>query len=432
MPGDLSSFVNPTLYTRESVGAISVAGMKLGTGYAIPSFNGACGAASNDPGGLFGWLIYSRSNTAYYNPAKGTSSDSFILYTTPTELVGDLNKLSGVTYCLVSGSTQGGTYGFFEQISSTNITPKDNGYDLLYALSYMAYGGRLVISGSSGGFDSYQAGTGNPPFDMIIDQNIDSSIAKWLIDKTYTTGIYPSIADSAGLTGNGFTLANFSTLFGNSSLVTGVTVANRIFSVYGIKTVSDQDTSSLVANTKIKYQISAVADVGGFFTRTKNLNQLYLTVGGLDRSTVLNGNISNPVDWSSSLKSSLRNNKVNFFVNYNPKFLGSDLVGATASSTISVNDRVGPSRLRSAMTQLIESVALKYLFEVNNATTRNQVVSELQTGFEQFATAIDATKTQIICDETNNTDNSGTLAIRTIVQPILGVESFVINVVFTQ
>lgn len=215
-------------------------------------------------------------------------------------------------------------------------------------------------------------------------------------------------------------------------MVTGVTVANRIFSVYGIKTVSDQDTSSLVANTKIKYQISAVADVGGFFTRTKNLNQLYLTVGGLDRSTVLNGNISNPVDWSSSLKSSLRNNKVNFFVNYNPKFLGSDLVGATASSTISVNDRVGPSRLRSAMTQLIESVALKYLFEVNNATTRNQVVSELQTGFEQFATAIDATKTQIICDETNNTDNSGTLAIRTIVQPILGVESFVINVVFTQ
>ncbi len=189
---------------------------------------------------------------------------------------------------------------------------------------------------------------------------------------------------------------------------------------------------SFILNTKITYKIPAVCDVGGFFTRTKNLNQLYLTVGGIDRSTVLNGNIINPITWDDAIKTTLRSNKVNFFVNYNPKFLGSDLVGATQSASISVNDRIGPSKLRSAMTQAIQNVALKYLFEINNPTTRNQIVTEIQSSFDTFASFIDTTKTQIICDETNNTNNSASLGIRVIVQPILGIESFVIDVVFTQ
>jgi|694.fasta_scaffold12882_10 hypothetical protein len=431
MPGDLSSFVNSTIYTRESVANVCIAGMKLGTGYVAPTFNGKDGAASNDPGGLFGWLIYSRSNTAYYNPAKGTTSDKYISYTTPTELVGDLNKLTGVTYCLVSNTAVGGTHGFFEQNAANSVVPRNAGNEFLYAINYMAYGGNLVVVGSTTGLEQYVADTDNQ-FDIVIDKDFDPGVAKWIITQPYTTGIYASVADTAGQTGNGYTMANFTNLFGSSSLVTGTTVANRIFNVYGVKAITDQDTSSLIANTKITYSIPAVSDVGGFFTRTKNLNQLYLTVGGLDRSTVLNGNIINPITWGDTLKTTLRNNKVNFFVNYNPKFLGSDLVGATASSSISVNDRIGPSKLRSALTQAIETIALKYLFEINNATTRSQVVTEIQTAMDPFSPFLDTTKTQIICDETNNTDNTSTLGIRVIVQPILGIDSFVIDVVFTQ
>jgi hypothetical protein len=51
---------------------------------------------------------------------------------------------------------------------------------------------------------------------------------------------------------------------------------------------------------------------------------------------------------------------------------------------------------------------------------------------DPFSPFLDTTKTQIICDETNNTDNTSTLGIRVIVQPILGIDSFVIDVVFTQ
>jgi len=431
MPGSLSSFVNPTIYTRETVGNVCIAGMKLGTGYSAPNFNGQNNSTSNDPGGLFGWLIYARSNTAYYNPAKGTTSDKYIRYTTPTDLVGDLNKLTGVTFCLISDHTVGGTFGFFKQIDATKIEPREAGNQFLYAINYMAYGGTLVIAGNTTGFDQYIADTENS-FDIVIDKDFEPSVAQWLLSKQYTTGIYASVAGADGQTGNGFTMANFASLFGNSALVTGTTVANRVFNTYGVKAITEQDTSSLVANTKITYKIPAVCDVGGFFTRTKNLNELYLTVGGLDRSTTLNGNIVNPIDWSDTLKTTLRNNRVNFFVNYNPKFLGSDLVGATAGTTVTINDRIGPSKLKSAITQSVENIALKYLFEINNQTIRDQVVTEIQTALDQYSPFLDTTKTQIICDGSNNTDNTSTLAIRVIAQPILGIDSFVIDVVYTQ
>jgi len=405
--------------------------MKLGTGYSAPNFNGQNNSTSNDPGGLFGWLIYARSNTAYYNPAKGTTSDKYIRYTTPTDLVGDLNKLTGVTFCLISDHTVGGTFGFFKQIDATKIEPREAGNQFLYAINYMAYGGTLVIAGNTTGFDQYIADTENS-FDIVIDKDFEPSVAQWLLSKQYTTGIYASVAGADGQTGNGFTMANFASLFGNSALVTGTTVANRVFNTYGVKAITEQDTSSLVANTKITYKIPAVCDVGGFFTRTKNLNELYLTVGGLDRSTTLNGNIVNPIDWSDTLKTTLRNNRVNFFVNYNPKFLGSDLVGATAGTTVTINDRIGPSKLKSAITQSVENIALKYLFEINNQTIRDQVVTEIQTALDQYSPFLDTTKTQIICDGSNNTDNTSTLAIRVIAQPILGIDSFVIDVVYTQ
>jgi hypothetical protein len=42
----------------------------------------------------------------------------------------------------------------------------------------------------------------------------------------------------------------------------------------------------------------------------------------------------------------------NFFVNYNPKFLGQDFVGATASFIdVTVNERVGPAQMKAAMNQ---------------------------------------------------------------------------------
>ena len=424
----LSSFVNSSQYTKENLNFPFLTAMKLGTGYVAPSFTGTNGAANNDPGGLFGWLVYSRS-TRYTTP-KGATTDKYIVYTNPYDLVGDLNKLDGITACLVSATAAGGTFGFFNVID-TQLSPKAAGTQFLHAINYLAYGGTLVIAGSQLGFSDYTEDTGNY-FDLMVDPFFNSDVASWFIDQPYTMGIYPTIPGADGITGSGYTLANFTTLFGNSAYTTGVTVAGRVFNVCGIKTLTNLDTSSVQENTKITYTIEATNDVAGFFARAKNRNESYLTVAGLDRATVINGNIVNPIDWAGSLKNSLRRNRANFFVNYNPKFLGADLVGATANSAIGVNDRVGPARMRVNLTKDVNTIALKYVFDINNQTTRNQVISEIQTALDPYAPFIDTTETQIICDSSNNTDNSSTLNVEVVVKPILTTDSFVISVTYTQ
>lgn len=423
----LSSFISSNQYTREVLSVPFVAAMRTGTGYRAPTFSGSAGT-SIDPGGLFGWLIYARTN---FNPVKGSTSNQYLVYTNPSDLIQDLNRLDGVTACLLAPSLAGGTFSFFYTTSSTTVLPTTIGTQFLHAINHLAYGGTLVLAGQVAGFNQYLADNTSTSFDIVIDPQIDPTVINWLTTQQYTTGIFPSIADATGVTGSGYTMPNYGAVIG--SLAAGMTEGIKYFTVCGLKTVSQLNVSLLQANSTVTYTIPVVSDVGGFFARAKNRNELYLTVAGLDRATVINGDINNPIDWYSSLKTYLRTNKVNFFINYTPKFLGSDLVGATAATAaITVNDRIGPARLKAAITQAVNNIAFKYIFDINNQTTRNQVVSEVQTALDPFAPYLDTTQTQIICDSSNNQDNSDSLNIAIIAKPILGTDSFVINVTYTQ
>lgn len=406
--------------------------MQLGSTYAGITFNGVSGAAGNDPGGLFGWLIYSRRYK--YTPQRGNTGDLYIVYTNPQELAGDLNKLSTIPSFMISAPNSGGTYGMFENTgvvqNVTRITPRTIGIDFLHAINYLAYGGTLVVVGGSTGFTKYQTDT-NKKLDVIIGQEAKSNLVQWLIPQDYSTGIFPSAADSSGITGNGLNLANYAALSGNC---TGE-IADRIFNVYGIKTVADLDTTSLVNGSKITYSIPAVGDVGGFFARSKTRNQLYLTVAGINLAKVLNGNISNAIEWSSSLKESLKTNRLNFFVNNQsaPNFLGSDLVGVTANATIIAEDRIGVSKLKSAIYQDLTNIGMKYLFQPNDSQTRTFVTSEIRTAISRYSQFLFTAATQITCDSTNNDDFTTSLNMTVVVQPILSLDSFEISLtVITQ
>lgn len=424
----LSSFISSNQYSKENLAIPFVAAMKVGSTYTAPVFNGVNNATSVDPGGLFGWLIYSRGNSAL-GPVKGLTSDQFIVYTNPSDLVQDLNKLSGITNCLLA-PVSGSTYALFVDEGSTKLLYTRNGEDFLNAISYMAYGGTLVLTGSVAGFNSYLGANSGNLIDCVIDPYISSDIATWVAGQEYAVGFFPSIRDSAsGVSGNGYTMANFASL--GVSNVAGSTQGIKFFNLYGLKT-NELNVELLKSDSTINYTIPAVSDLGGFFARAKNRNEQYLTIAGLDRATVLNGSIINPIEWSGNLKNYLRSNKVNFFVNYIPKFLGSDLVGATAATgPITVNDRIGPARLRSEIINSVNTVAFKYIFEINNQTTRDQVVSEVQTALDTYASYLDTTATQIICNESNNTDPSQ-LKIDLVVKPLLGTDSFVVNFTYTQ
>lgn len=422
MPISLSSFTNPNSYTKETRGTQLITGFLAGSSFNIgATYSG--NTITADPGGLFGWLVYSR----YYkqSPVKGGTSDTYIVYTTPNDFVNDLNALGGSTGALVGGA--GNTYALFLNNGNNTLSGNTNGKDFLLAINYLAYGGAMVITGSTAGFTTYQNTTGKK-IDVLMGACATSSLATWLIDNPYCVGVFAS--QSAGA---GYTAANFDSLFGNASYVnfgTSPVVADRVFNVYGQKTISNFNTSSVLGSSTVTYTQTAVPDVCGFFARAKDRNELYLTVAGIDRSTILNGSVDNTVAWSdTTLKTILKNNRVNYFLNYNPKFLGQDLVGATAStSDVTVNERVGPAQMKVAMNRDITNIGIKYLYDINNATTRNLVTDEILSYLQRYTAFIDTAQTQVVCDSSNNTDNASTLNILVSVTPKLGVTSFVINV----
>ncbi len=138
----LSSFISANQYTTESVTTPLLAGMIMGSTFNTGlTFNGVSGAASTDPGGLYGWLVYARNN--FYSPAKGPTGDRYIVYTTPQEFVGDLNKLSGVTACLITAPNSGGTYALFQTAGTVQnvvqLSALAPGKDFLEAISNRSF-----------------------------------------------------------------------------------------------------------------------------------------------------------------------------------------------------------------------------------------------------------------------------------------------------
>lgn len=421
----LNSFLNPSYYIYPGSVSPLYYGFLAGSAYVPPIFNGVSGAASNDPGGLFGWLIYSRAELA--SPPSGLTTDNYIVYTEPFTLVKDLNNLSlnGITACILTTSnTQGGTFGFFSSDGSS-ITGKTNGNDFLSALYSLAYGGTIVISGTTSGFISYESATGNY-LDVLMCKGTTAE-ARYLENAVSTIGIFPSIDDGAGRTA-----LNFDALFTSASLVSGSTVADRIVSVSGKNHKFEFPTPSLAPNTTYTGSLNLVPDVVGAFCNSKSQNNIYYTVAGFDNSTLLNGVVRSPILWTdTATKDIFKKNRVNFYIQSSSNyFMGLDLVGATAGidSTYTSSERIGPSKLRVDIETKVRQIILKYVFLPNNATTRASITSEVSFRLQELGNFLDPAFTQITCDGSNNTDNTPTLTIDITVKPLIASETFSISV----
>lgn len=422
----LSSF-SSTPYTTESRARQLITGFVLGSTYNTGFTYSGGNTPASDPGGLFGWLVYSRLYLS--SPPIGTTADTYIEYLNPGALVSDLNKLSGSTYAMISplNNTNGSTFSLFKSNGNGTVSGQTSGTQFLQSLSYLAYGGRLVLAGTTAGLSNYQTQT-NRTIEALMGVTANSDVVRWVETNPYVIGVFPSVSD-----GNGYTAANYDTLFQNSSsvsLTNSSSPAYRIFNVYGQKTVSNFNTSLLETNTTITYTHNAVPDVCGFLARAKDRGELYLTNAGVDRGFALNGVITNPISWSNTtIKNTLKNNRVNYFINYSPVFLGLDLVGATASvNEITVNERIGPAQMKTAMDKDITNIGMKYLYDINNEITRTAVTTEILSYLQQYSNYVDTTKTQVICNSSNNTDNSSSLNISVAITPLLGTTSFVVNV----
>jgi hypothetical protein len=415
----LNSFLAPTQFNVEKAVSPIYAAFLAGSTYYPPVFTGVSGAAGTNPGGLFGWLIYARTQLA--SPAKGTTSDSYLVYNSAFDLVNDLNNLGGVTACLISGLTaEGGTFGFF-RYTGNDLIGLTNGNDFLHALSYLAYGSSLVIAGACGGFTNYETDTSNK-IDVLIGQNGSTSEARYVENTPQVIGIFASQSNGAG-----YTAIGFDGLFSSASYVTGTTVADRIFNVAG-KNIRTVITSTLKENSTYKVSMPLISDVAGAFVRAKNNNNLYFSIAGLDNSTVLNGIVSTPVIWNDeATKNIYKKNRVNFYTVSNQRyFLGLDITGATtgASASYSSNDRIGPSKIRQDIETNVTNILLKYVFQPNNANTRASITSEISLYLFGLSQYLDTNYTQIFCDESNNTDYASTINVRVVVKPLISSEEF--------
>jgi len=110
-----------------------------------------------------------------------------------------------------------------------------------------------------------------------------------------------------------------------------------------------------------------------------------------------------------------------------------DIVGATSgsSSSYTTNERIGPSKLKQDIETQVGAILLKYVFNVNNSSTRSSVSSEVTQyifGLNQF---LDPNFTQITCDSSNNTDNSATLKVDITIKPLISTEEYSLSVTAT-
>jgi hypothetical protein len=192
-------------------------------------------------------------------------------------------------------------------------------------------------------------------------------------------------------------------------------------------------TSTLASNTTITYTQSGIADTAGAFTRSNDTNKYFLTVAGPDLSNLLNGISVNPTQWSSTtIKNIYKKNRVNFYtVAGQAAFLGLDTVGATAgaSTTYTSDERIGPANIKNSIRKDVTQILLKYVFDINNATTRSAATSDInlliESNYNQY---LDPTYTQVVCDSTNNTDNSSILVANITIKPIISTADFTITV----
>jgi hypothetical protein len=429
MAVSLDSFISPAAFNTEQTSNPLIAAMIAGTTYTPPVFNGNNQATSIDPGGLFGWLIYSRAEKA--SPAKGSTTDSYILYKDPNSFINDLNALAGTTYCLISLNTEGGTFGFFDY-SGRVVNPKTAGKDFLYALDYLSYGGYLVISGNCTGLINYTSETSNN-LDILIGQTANNTTARFVENNDYIIGVFPSVND-----GGGFTAQNFGGLFNNPANVIfsqGGTASDRIFNVGG-QSFRALPTGSLQFGTTIDINLSSVSDAAGAITRSKDRNKLPLTVAGSDLSAPLNNKITNVVEWTNqTTKNIYKKNRVNFYTkvdtnNLPTYFMGLDLVGATAgtNSTYTTAERFGPSYIRNSIERNVRNILLKYVFMLNNSSTRAAATTEISLYIQTLNQYLDTTYTNIVCSDANNDDNSTTLTANITVKPILSTTEYTLTV----
>lgn len=459
---DFTSLLSTVNYTQESPGnSPLVVGLKLG--YGPQSY-------VNATGGLFGCL----------SVATGLTTDTWFAYDNASQLIADLNL--GLT-----GTSTAFNANFVTSYNGIS-GPSRAMLELSSCLSTLAYGCSVVIFGSYKAMKEYQEDPTNDPLEAIVleEQNTSSDMLTPTtnnqilgVTSAYTgfatasvtpTGGYDAIMlmkqssafddcffFHASLSGMDYNVAQDvlsgvdysvitrykgfdglgSTYFNLSNTGASYTLSsdqlNRTFCVLGKKTTEWQFPSGnyfywtddiCSCDTLLAY------DAAGAMARAKSRDELYYSIAGVDRSKLLNANSVTPsFVLTSSALSSLKTNRVNYYLSSSSSglfFLGSDVVGVTG--TVNLENRFGPSYMKAKIQSDVYTIGENYMFQLNNSATRSNYTDSVTSYLQNYANVLNNDYTQVICDETNNTDNSNTLNMTVIIRPLISATDIVVTV----
>lgn len=401
------------------------------TAYTKPTLSGS-GNPSNDPGGLFGWLLWSRADLQ--DPPVGYTYDTYIIYNNRNDFLRDLNAIGNdSSYKNVPFNLNpGATYTFFYSTSGDRTVYPNYpvGYDFLQVINVLSFGARLVLAGNTTGLLDYMNDNSTPTntLKLLIGQTADSARAKFVESNNNLFGVFPTVNN-----GLGYTAAPFDTLFGATSSVlnptptpntAGPTAGNRIINIYG-RALFDTTTTQWQASSALQTSINCTSDFAGAMARSSagGLGGPYGGPAGIDYSSEVNTKFRNIVDSSNTtLANILKKNRVNYYTAAaGSKFLPIDLVGATAAlgSTYANKDRIGPNYLAETIERAFLAILQNFISRQNNAQTRSEVVTALETAQYSLAGALAFIQNlTIICDGSNNTDNSATLRVDVSLTPV--------------
>lgn len=460
---DFTTFISTANYQSETNGNPLLVGAKLGLG---PST--MVGATA----GLFGALC----------SISGNSAEKHFRFDNASQLVGALNAgLSGseTTFNEIFRAQYNGVTG-----------PSRAAYELGAALTVLSYGANLVVFGSYEGARDYQADATNEPLEAFVieEQNtavdsltpstnnvilgVTSGVTGFAAASVAPTGAYsaigllleaPEFQDvfffHGSLSGADFSVAqnllpgssDWSTIRRSPGLdgVSGTYYdfnddstayrldqdeLERIFCVIGKKTTIYQVSQNFgYTDNAVAIEGLGAYDAVGAMARAKARNELFYSIAGVDRSQLLNCYSYTPTFvLNSGAIPTLRENRVNF---YSPNtatgtiYLSSDLVGTTGA--IDAEDRIGLAYLKRQIDADVTSIGERYTFQINNAALRSNYTNAVETYLQNYLNVIDPLYTQVICNDTNNTDGASTLNMTVIVRPLQSSTDVVVNVSLT-
>ena len=363
-----------------------------------------------------------QSNTFNISPVSPTDHyTGFLCSTTTYNLLGvtadSFTNLENISDSISTLSSRTAYTG----ITTNSLSDKE----IHSIFNCMEYGGKIVLSGTTGGLALSSAKISEVISEDASRYNEVLSVAK---ARTNCIAIIGSDRDVSGSYTNP-DQANIISQVATQLGTTGTTATSYLAcTVIGHKDRPRFYTGSSSTTTGIT--VFLVSDAAGANARASSQSKPYLTSAGVYRGELLNyTNVTPKLSFTSSITLASRGvNYFNYLQSKGKYYLWGDETGFRDST--SAKSSYGFAKAFVYINRETTSILDDYVFEFNDATTRSAIKSKIQNLLDPMVSNGALVSYVLICDETNNPQsviNQRQLKVDLTIVPNLPVKSITLT-----